>query len=207
MKPGLFITFEGGEGAGKTTQIKRLAASLPNAVMTREPGGTPEAEALRNVFIEQQGQEWPLEAQLFIMSAGRVLHTRNFIKPSLALGKTVLCDRYFDSTLVYQGMAGGLTADQINGVKHLAIGDFAPHITFILDIDEREGLRRAGGRNNTPDTFETKDLGFHTAVRNGFLTIASQNPERCVIVDAARDEDIIAREILDYVKNHSASRI
>ena len=201
MSRALFITFEGGEGAGKTTQIKRLAASLDGAVMTREPGGTPEGESLRTVFSTHHGQDWPPTAQLFFMFLVRALHTDKFIKPNLAEGRTVLCDRYTDSTRVYQGYAGGLPLKEIETVKKSAIGDFEPDLTFILDIDPAIGLGRSGGRTKQDDTFEAKDLYFHTQIRKGFLDIADKNPTRCVVIDATQDEDTIAAQILQRVKD------
>lgn len=203
MNPGLFITFEGGEGAGKTTQIKRLAASLGNCVVTREPGGTPEAEALRETFIKNNGQNWPPEALVMLMFSARILHTQNLILPARMNGKTVLCDRYTDSTRVYQGYAGGLSQEKIQAIKELAIGSFEPDITFILDIDAEIGLRRADKRGSGESTFEAKDIAFHEKIRQGFLTIAKQNPGRCVIIDASKDENTIAEEILAKVKTRS----
>ncbi len=202
MKRGLFITFEGGEGAGKTTQIKRLAASLGHdIVMTREPGGTPEAEALRDLFVFKHGQDWPLPAQLMLMFSARTLHTERFIKPALEEGKTVLCDRYTDSSRVYQGCAGGMKMNDIEAIKTIAIGDFEPDITFIMDIDPAIGLKRASLRVAGGVTFENKDIDFHEKLRQGFLTIARQNPERCVIIDASQEENTIAGEILQRVNN------
>lgn len=201
MTRGLFITFEGGEGAGKTTQIKRLAAAVPNCILTREPGGTDEAEALRTVFFENRGQDWPPQAQLLLMFAARTLHTKNLIEPALTAGKTVICDRYTDSTRVYQGVAEGLSPDDIERIKQFAIGDFEADLTFILDIDPEEGLRRTAVRAGAETAFEAKDIAFHQKLRAGFLRIAAQNPARCVIVDAARDPDIIAAEILQKVRD------
>ena len=193
---GLFITFEGGEGAGKTTQIKRLAASLGgNTIQTREPGGTPEAEALRNAFFQNNGQDWPVEALVLLMFSARVLHTENLIRPTLARGTNVLCDRYTDSTRVYQGYAGDLPLEKIEQIKTLSIGDFEPDITFILDIAPEEGLKRAGARAGET-TFEAKDIEFHEKIRQGFLTIARENPNRCVVIDATQDADTIAAQIL-----------
>ncbi len=201
MSRALFITFEGGEGAGKTTQIKRLAESLGNCIITREPGGTPEAEALRNVFVEHNGQDWPPAALLLLMFSARTLHTEKLIKPAIKDGKTVLCDRYTDSTLVYQGYAGGLSLEEIESVKKSAIGNFEPDLTFILDIDPAIGLNRAGARKADGDTFESKDLYFHTQIRKGFLEIADKNPGRCVVIDATMDEDTIAAHILKKVRS------
>ncbi len=200
MSRALFITFEGGEGAGKTTQMKRLAQSLGDCLITREPGGTPEAEALRNVFIEHHGQDWPPAALLLLMFSARTLHTEKLIKPSIAAGRTVLCDRYTDSTRVYQGYAGGLSLQEIEIVKKIAIGDFEPDLTFILDIDPTIGLNRTGARKADGDTFESKDIYFHTQIRKGFLDIANKNPARCIVIDAMQSEDKIATQILNRVR-------
>lgn len=206
MQPrGLFITFEGGEGAGKTTQIKRLAAALgDDVILTREPGGTPEAEAIRNTFFQNNGQNWPPEALVLLMFSARVLHTENLIRPAIEKGKTVLCDRYTDSTRVYQGYAGDLSLEKIEQVKTLSIGEFEPDLTFIMDIAPEVGLKRADTRAGET-TFETKDITFHEKIRNGFLTIAKQNPDRCVVIDASRDADTIATQILQAVSNVSAT--
>lgn len=203
MKDGLFITFEGGEGAGKTTQIKKLAASLgDDVILTREPGGTPEAEALRDVFTKFYGQNWPTEAVVMMMFSARILHTEKLIRPNVMIGKTVLCDRYTDSTRVYQGYAGGISLEKIEAIKELAIGNFEPDLTFILDIAPEDGLARATGRGQTTDTFEAKDLTFHKRLRQGFLTIAEKNPDRCIVIDAMQDEETIAAQILQRVKTH-----
>lgn len=199
MKRGLFITFEGGEGAGKTTQIKKLAARIPDCVLTREPGGTPAGDALRSVFIDHQGQDWPPIALLLLMFSARVLHTEHLIKPALARGQTVLCDRYADSTFVYQGYAGGIPLQDIQTIKTLSIGTFEPDITFILDLDPVIGLKRTGKRDPSGHTFEAKDIAFHEKLRNGFLTIAKENPTRCVVVDATQDMDVIAEQIWNEV--------
>jgi dTMP kinase len=201
MDRGLFITFEGGEGAGKTTQIKKLAQALGgDCIVTREPGGTPEAEALRQVFFQQNGQDWPPEALVLLMFAARVLHTEQLIQPNLLSGRHVLSDRYTDSTLVYQGYAGNLSLEKIEQIKNLSIGEFEPDITFILDIDPEEGLIRACGRSNNETSFEDKDIAFHQKLREGFLDIAAKNPERCVVINAAQEEDVIAAQILESVK-------
>lgn len=203
MTRALFITFEGGEGAGKTTQIKRLAAALGDScVVTREPGGTPEADALRDVFISYRGQDWPPKALLLLMFCARTLHTENFIKPSLAAGKIVICDRYTDSTRVYQGYAGGVPLDDIEAIKQNAIGAFEPDLTFILDVPPEDGLKRAGRRGGVGDTFETKAIEFHEKLRKGYLDIAAQNPARCVVIDATQNINTIAQQILERVKQH-----
>lgn len=205
MARGLFITFEGGEGAGKTTQIKRLAAALGNdVIVTREPGGTPEAEALRDTFFKNKGQEWPAEALVLLMFSARVLHTEKLIKPALEAGKTVLCDRYTDSTRAYQGYAGNLPLEKIEKIKELSIGDFEPDLTFVFDIDPAIGLKRTQDRRGTESSFEEKENTFHQKLRQGYLDIAAKNPNRCIIIDAAQDEDQIAQIILSGIKKKQA---
>jgi dTMP kinase len=193
---GLFITLEGGEGAGKTTQIARLKSALEGqghkVITTREPGGTPGAEALRNLFIEHKGQGWPLPAQLLLMFCARALHVAQVIRPALDRGEIVICDRFTDSTRAYQGYAQGYDSDRLESVKMAAIGAFEPDLTFIFDIDPAEGLKRAGRRAGAGDTFEDKDIEFHQRLRAGFLDIARQFPDRCLIVDASKDVESIA---------------
>ena len=206
MTRGRFIAFEGGEGAGKTTQIKRLAAALgPDVILTREPGGTPEAEAIRNTFFHNNGQNWPPEALVLLMFSARVLHTENLIRPALEKGQTVLCDRYTDSTRVYQGYAGNLSLEKIEAVKTLSIGEFEPDLTFVMDIAPEIGLKRADTRAGET-TFEAKDITFHEKIRQGFLTIAHDYPARCVIIDATQDADAIAAQILHHVKKKMADQ-
>lgn len=203
MTQGFFITLEGGEGAGKSTQLRLLADALRAAgrdvVETREPGGTPEAEALRHAFIAQKGNDWPPAAQVLLMSAARVLHTDKLIRPALAAGKIVISDRYTDSTRVYQGYGAAYDRDAIETIKKLSIGDFEPDLTFIFDIDPAAGLARTQGRNGDGDTFEAKDISFHEKLRGGFLDIAKRNPARCVIIDAAADRDTIANRMSEEV--------
>lgn len=206
----LFITLEGGEGAGKSTQIKRIAAALEKmgrqVVVTREPGGSKAAEAMRNLFIAENGAEWPLTAQALLMFAARSHHTETFIKPALADGKVVICDRYTDSTRVYQGYAGGMGLKAIDNIKELAIGDFEPDLTFILDIDPEVGLKRGAGRSNDTDTtFEQKDIAFHQELRKGFLEIADGNAVRCKVIDAAQDEDNVAGAIMAEIEKRIAA--
>ncbi|MBN8521391.1 MAG: dTMP kinase [Alphaproteobacteria bacterium] len=209
---GLFISLEGGEGAGKTTQLMLLADALRgrglDVVTTREPGGTPAAESLRETFISHQGQSWPISAQLLTMFAARALHVEQVIKPALAKGKIVICDRFTDSTRAYQGYAQGFDLDSIETLRHIAIGDFEPDITFIFDIDPVTGLSRTSKRVSTGDTFEGLDIGFHQKLRAGFWDIAKQAPDRCHVVDASKKPDIVAQEILNLtlsrLKEHAS---
>lgn len=203
MTRGFFITLEGGEGAGKSTQLRLLADTLRtqghDVVETREPGGTPEAEALRSAFIAQKGNDWPPAAQVLLMSAARVIHTDALIKPALSTGKIVVCDRYTDSTRVYQGYGAGFDRAAIETITRAGIGSFEPDLTFIFDIDPVEGLARTRGRGGADDTFEAKDIVFHEKLRGGFLQIAKDNPGRCVIIDAAAPKEKIAERIAQEV--------
>lgn len=205
-RKGLFITLEGGEGSGKSTQIKRLAAALEKAghdvVLTREPGGSDAGEAMRDLFIEQGGAHWPVAAQALLMFAARAHHTETLIKPALAQGKIVISDRYTDSTRVYQGVAGGMDKDKIESIKQAAIGDFEPDLTFLLDINPHIGLARGHGRDNDTDTtFETKTIEFHQMLRQGYLDIAKANKQRCVIIDASKFLDDVTKEVLGAVED------
>lgn len=206
----LFITLEGGEGSGKTTQINRLANWLTEqgykVVTTREPGGTKEAESIRNLLVQRDGGNWNAMAEVLLIYAARVMHINDVIKPALNDGKIVICDRFSDSTFAYQGYGRGLDIDKIKDIEKTSIDAFKPDLSFILDIDVRAGLERSTkrlsgeqGYEQTEDRFERMDLSFHEALRNGFLDIAKQNSERCVVVDAAQDMGVIASEIQDTV--------
>jgi dTMP kinase len=199
-KRGVFITLEGGEGSGKSTQIKRLTQCLEEAghdvLLTREPGGSDAGEAMRDLFVAQNGAEWPVAAQALLMFAARAHHTETLIKPALSAGRVVISDRYTDSTRVYQGVAGGMPKEAIESIKQSAIGDFEPDITFLLDIAPEEGLARGQGRGNDTDTtFETKTIAFHEMLRQGYLDIAHADKERCIVIDAAQDMDTIADQL------------
>ncbi len=192
MPRGKFISFEGGEGCGKTTQRNRLAERLKamqlEIVTTRELGGTPGAEALRPVMQSGDIDRWDAVSELLIVMAGRHDHTEKLIKPSLAAGKWVLSDRFFDSTHVYQGYAANRPIEQVKAVQKIAVGDFVPDLTFIFDYDPTKGLQRAmqdaSTRTEENTRFERKGLEFHQRVREGFLTIARENPQRCVVINA-----------------------
>lgn len=205
---GLFITLEGGEGVGKTTQIARLATALEQrghtVVRAREPGGTPESEALRTLFIDRNGPDWPPEAQALLMYTARALLVEHLIRPALEDGKTVICDRFADSTMAYQGYALGLDLQRIAAIHKGAIEDFAPDITLILDIDPATGLSRTRSRTGADDSFEEKDLAFHTRLREGYRAIAARNTDRCVLIDADRPEEEVASRILQVILEKTA---
>lgn len=205
---GLFITLEGGEGAGKTTQCRRIAAYFEaqgrEVILTREPGGTPEAEKIRNLLVQRDGGDWTPMAECLMFFAARQMHTETLIKPAIAAGKIVVCDRFTDSTIAYQGYGHGFDLSVIHGVAQLALSGFAPDITFLLDIPVEEGVRRsmlqknkAAGLENTEDRFEKMDLSFHERLRQGFLTIAREEPARVRVIDAARDPESVTQDILE----------
>ncbi|NCO03213.1 MAG: dTMP kinase [Alphaproteobacteria bacterium] len=200
MEQGLFITLEGGEGAGKTTQIEHLREALiqegHSVVVTREPGGTPAAEELRGLLSHPEfGPEWTPEAETMLLYAARSMHIADVIKPALAQGRIVICDRYVDSTRVYQGSLQKMNPFFLECLEVQIIGDVMPHITFILDIPCEETIKRIEKRGGAKDHYDNADISFHEKIRQGFLTIAHQEPERCKIIRAIQDEASIAKEI------------
>lgn len=202
----MFITFEGGEGAGKTTQIEMLKAALEakghQVVMTREPGGTPEAEKIRELLVQRDGGNWTALAEVMLFFTARHMHVETKIKPALADGKVVICDRFTDSTIAYQGYGHGFSLDTLDEVQKLTIGDFKPDRTFILDIPVNVGLERAGkrmdghGDGSTEDRYERMKTEFHERLREGFLSIAAMDAHRCVVIDAQQPIEHIHDEII-----------
>lgn len=204
---GLFLTFEGGEGAGKSTQIRRLAAALEaeghRVVVTREPGGTPLAEAIRGLILGAAASgDAMTEALLF--AAARREHIRALIEPALAAGAIVLCDRFADSTRAYQG--GRLPAAALEATIGLATGGLAPDLTLLLDLPPETGLARARGRGGVADTFERADLTFHAEVRARFLALAGAEPGRIAVIDASAAADAVAGAIRHVVAARLAGR-
>ena len=201
---GFFITLEGGEGTGKTTQIKHLQKSLSEAghdvVVTREPGGTPEAEKIRNLLAQADGGDWTTEAECLLFFAARAMHIQTLIIPSMKAGKVVICDRFTDSTRVYQSFGRGIERDFIENLNRLSINGFDPDLTFILDLSVDTGLARAGKRlensQSGEDRFERLGKEFHEKVRQGFLELSKEYHDRCVVIDADRNEDKVAKDIL-----------
>lgn len=200
---GMFITFEGGEGSGKTTQIRLLADHLHaqgrDVVVTREPGGTPEAEKIRELIVRRDGGGWSPWSECLLFFAARAHHVENLIKPALAEGKIVLCDRFVDSTIVYQGIGKGVDRDKLTRLYEDTLGDFAPDMTFILDIPVDIGLKRAAVRQEgvhiQEDRFEKLGTDFHEKIRQGFLDLAAQNMSRCKVIDATHAPEVVANEI------------
>ncbi len=195
-----FITFEGPEGAGKSTQIKRLAEALERTgrgvTITREPGGTREAEALRELLLSPHYQ-WSPVAEALLMNAARDSHVEAVIGPALYRGDIVLCDRFFDSTEAYQGWETEVTPELLNDLRASA-ARHTPDLTIMLDLSAREGLARAEARG-AADRFESKGLKFHEKVRARFLSIAEREPERCVVIDARPDVETVTNAIQSAV--------
>ena len=197
--PGRFITLEGGEGAGKSTQIQVIKDYLQSrgndVVVTREPGGTSEGQEIRNLLVSGDKDKWsPLSETLLIM-ADRAAHLERVIRPALAEGKYVVCDRFFDSTKAYQGVAGGLGLDVIHNLQQPVLGTTLPDVTFLLDIDPEKGLCRAQERGGEL-RFESKTLAYHRTLRNAFLDFAAQEPDRIFVIDADRDVEAVSADIL-----------
>ena len=199
------MTFEGGEGVGKSTQVKRLVAALGRhsiaAVRTREPGGTPKAEAIRSFILQGKPESWGAGAEAVLFAAARLDHVNQLIAPTLAGGKWVVSDRFHDSTRAYQGLTGGVDDKLIRGLETLALHGHAPDLTLVLDMDPAVAFERVAQRvldDGTPataDRFEKEDLDWHRRLRDAFLEIATANPARCVVVDANRSEDELESEI------------
>lgn len=198
---GLFITFEGGEGAGKSTQIRRLADLLRrrghDVLLTREPGGSPGAEAVRHVLLSGAAEAYGTRMEAILFAAARNDHVEEVIRPALQSGAVVLCDRFIDSSRVYQGATGNLDAELIESLQRVAIDGVSPDCTIILDLPAETGLQRARkrGADAAPDRFEKEEIATHETRRNAYLEIAAREPERCRVIDADRGEDVIASEI------------
>lgn len=201
---GHFISFEGGEGSGKSTQIALLQEAFQKSgkpfITTREPGGSPNGEAIRGLLVSGSHEIFTPAAETLLFYAARLEHVSKKIKPALADGKTVICDRFADSTLVYQGIGKNLGENYIRSLHNLLLGDFAPHLTFIFDIDPAVGLSRAKSRLGSETRFENLDIDFHHQVRAGFLEIARREPQRIVSLDAEQDKTLLHNEVKKAIK-------
>ncbi|HZU91875.1 MAG TPA: dTMP kinase [Stellaceae bacterium] len=203
MPRGKFITIEGGEGVGKTTQAGLLTAALERAGIaaqsTREPGGSPGGEAIRRLLLAGTGEMWDATSEALLLVAARREHVVRTIAPALDRGSWVVCDRFADSTLAYQGYGRGLPLAALRQLHRFAVGGFVPDLTVILDLPAEEGLARAAARAAASDRFERLDRAFHQRLRQGFLTIARDDPARCVVVDASPDAPSVHRAVLSAV--------
>jgi dTMP kinase len=201
---GKLITIEGGEGAGKSTQAHRLADALRarglEVVLTREPGGAPGAEAIRDLLLGEDGHDWEPATEALLHFAARREHLGKTVMPALERGDWVVSDRFADSTMAYQGYGLGLGRDVIEGLYTLSIGTFRADLTIILDLSAEDGMARARARGEALDRYENMDLEFHRRLRAGFLEIAAREPDRCVVVDASATVENIAAEILAAVE-------
>ncbi len=213
---GLFITFEGGEGVGKSTQIQYLDEALRahgyETVTTREPGGSPGAEAVRHVLLSGGAEEFGVRMEAILFAAARSDHVEEVIRPAIEAGKIVLCDRFMDSTRVYQGATGNLEPDLLRSLERIAVNGLMPDLTIILDLPAEAGLARAHSRGSPdgegPDRFEREDVAVHEKRREAFLELARSEPERCKVVDGNQPADTIARTVeklvFDLLKRYSA---
>lgn len=214
---GLFITFEGGEGAGKSTQIRLLAEALrergESVVVTREPGGSAGAEAVRHVILSGAAEHFGTRMEALLFAAARSDHVEEIIRPALRAGNVVLCDRFLDSSRVYQGVTGNLEPEFVERLQRVAVAGVMPDCTLILDLPAAVGLERArqraaapaatgpgDGTEQVPDRFEKEELDTHEKRREGFLDLAEREPLRCRVIDATRPRDEIARQVLAIVE-------
>lgn len=202
---GRFITLEGGEGAGKSTQIARLRAWLEGrgkaVVATREPGGSPGAEMIRKLLVEGSAERWDGITEALLHFAARRDHLRTTVLPALKRGAWVISDRFADSTRAYQGYGHGLDLAMLERLYDVAVGDFRPDLTVILDLPVDVGLARAAARRGAETRYESLPIGFHQRVKAGFLEIAKREPNRCVVIDAAQDIDTLAATIARTVSD------
>ena len=203
-RPGYFITLEGGEGAGKSTHARLLAERLAktgrDVVVTREPGGAPDAEAIRELLLGGAPERWSPLAEALLNNAARASHLQTRIRPALGQGAVVLCDRFMDSTTAYQGHAGGVDLDLLARLEQTVVGEQRPQLTLVFDLDPVLGLERARQRDPArSDRFERMGLEFHQRLRAGFLEIARSEPGRCILIDATRPRDEVADLVWDTV--------
>jgi dTMP kinase len=198
---GRFITFEGGEGTGKSTQVKVLAARLKKfgltIVTTREPGGSPGAEAIRHVLLSGAAKPLGAYAEAILFAAARDDHLHQTIRPALEQGRWVICDRFADSTRIYQGVLSNVDRRLIERLERITVGDTRPDLTVVLDVPAKLGLARAARRRGAEaaDRFETETLEFHEKLRQAYLELAEHEPDRCVVVDGSGEPDIVADAI------------
>lgn len=203
VETGRLITFEGGEGAGKSTQVSILVERLRNAgrhaIATREPGGSPAAEDIRETLLSGKVKQFGPFAEALLFSIARADHIDTVISDALARGQWVVCDRFLDSTRAYQGATGGVPAPVISALERLTLHGVMPNLTIVLDIPVEEGFARMARRRGAPDRFESQDVAQHERIRKAFLTIAEEEPGRCVVIDARKPEALVAEDVWEAV--------
>lgn len=210
---GFFITFEGGEGAGKSTQIARLERKLRekryDVVVTREPGGSPGAEAVRAVILSGAVEPLGTTMEAILFAAARADHIEQVIRPALERGGIVLCDRFVDSSRVYQGATGDVDPEVLAELERATVGPFMPDLTLVFDLDPQIGMRRAAARRgaSSPDRFEKETLDMQEVRRAAFLAIAAREPERCMVINAAHGPDAVEDQVTDAVFAALAERV
>jgi dTMP kinase len=204
LPAGRFISLEGGEGTGKSTQARCLGARLAQAgievVLTREPGGSPGAEQIRKLVVEGEGGRWTPITETLLVYAARADHVARTIGPALAAGRWVISDRFNDSSFAYQGAGRGVPRETIRRIDAAVLDDFRPDLTLILDLPVEVGLARAGARGGNENRFESLGADFHERMRNAFLDIARKQPDRCRLIDATGDEETVGAAIWDAVR-------
>ena len=197
---GKFITFEGGEGSGKSTQIRYLFEAIKKAgqfvITTREPGGAPSAEQIRALLVTGDIDRWQPMTEALLNYAARVEHVAQTVEPALNAGTWVLSDRFADSTIAYQGYGHGINLQKLADLHQIVLGDFKPDLTIILDLSVKDGLRRAINRDDSEDRYERMGLDFHNRLRDGFLEIANAETDRCVIIDATKSINVVRQSVL-----------
>ncbi|MFS0790584.1 dTMP kinase [Brevundimonas phoenicis] len=204
MQRGKFITFEGGEGAGKTTQarllVERLRAAGLDVIQTREPGGSPGAEEIRNIAVSGEADRWSPRTETLLMYAARSDHLERTIRPALAAGSWIVCDRFANSSRVYQGAGGGVSESLIEALDAAVVDGDQPDLTLVFDLPVDVGLERAFGRGLFETWFESKGVAFHQKLRDGFLDVAERHPDRCVVIDARGEVDEVSERLWAVVE-------
>jgi dTMP kinase len=202
--PGRFITLEGGEGTGKSTQVRRLAAALGecgiSCLTTREPGGSSGAEEIRSLLVNGAPGRWDAMTETLLIYAARADHVARTIGPALLAGQWVICDRFSDSTYAYQGAGRGMARETIRRIDSVVLDDFKPDFTLVLDLPVEVGLARAASRGGAENRFENFDAEFHERLRQAFIDIARRHPDRCVLIDASGSEEAVGDAIFAAVK-------
>ena len=204
--PARFITLEGGEGAGKSTHARHLSQALAERgianIVTREPGGSEGAEQIRKLLVEGEPRRWEPLVETLLLFAARADHIGNTIRPALAAGQWVICDRFTDSTFAYQGAGRGVDESSIRGMEKLIVRDFRPDLTIILDVPVEQAMARISSRAHAEDRFEKFDGAFHERLRAYFRELAKREPQRCVLIDSGAAPEIVSEAILRAVTHH-----